>query len=290
MCVANTFQAASVKRLLAAGMSFSILRQQNIIGSDPEKIVNLLSIMRVLKPKRKDLVLKVQRHIEDNYEEPEMILKDFESSSDSSPLFSVISRSSTPIPTEDCCRMRCCGFACNYNPCCDGCCCCVILAILFCFLAIASTLAWYSSIPQITKYLKSNDDLNQAGPFVIGGLGFLAVCSGLCAIYIRYVKPRYELSYSVLPCSNQTSNQASYAASDSIRTSYSRRIERPRHCSCSSGQYTGSSSLASRASRASSRNPRLLYESDVVADGVPQDGYPGFFTQEAEDQGEGEVV
>ena len=263
---------------------FSILRQQNIIGSDPEKVLNLLKIIKEMKPKRKDLVSKVKQYIEYNYEESEMILNDFESSGESSLPF--ISRSSTPIPTEDCCRIRCCGFTgftcnCAYNPCCDASCCCVILVILFSFLAVVAALAWYSGIPRITKHLKSTEDLRDAGPFVVGVLGFLAVCSGLCVIYIRYVKRRDE-TYAVLPCSHQTSNQASYGSSDSTRTSsYPRRIDRRSiQRSCSSDQFTALDSLASRASRASSRNPRPLEESDVVPDGVPRDSFPEFFTQE----------
>ena len=270
--------------------AFSILRQLNVIGSEPDKIANLLAIIKVLKPGRRDLVLKIRRHIQDNYEEPDLILKDFESSSDSTLPIRVISRSSTPIPhipQEDCCRIRCSGLACSCNPCCDTCCCCVILALLFFLLSIVAALAWYSSIPVVSEYLKSDNEISRAGPYVISGLGFLAVCSGISVIYIRYCRPRDQLNYALLPASHEIrSNQASYAASDSSRTySYNspigQRIERPRReCSCSSGQYTASSSLNSRASL---RYPRL--PDDVVPDGFPQDDYSEVFSQEVEEVG-----
>jgi len=271
--------------------AFSILRQLNIIGSEPTKMANLLAIIKELRPKRRDLVHKIKRHIQDNYEEPDLILKDFESSSDCTLPFGVISRPSTPIfhiPQDDCCRIRCCGLACSCNPCCDACCCCVILALLLSFLAIAAALAWYSSIPVVSEYLKSDDhdEIRRAGPFVISILGFLAVCGVLSAIYIRCCRPRDQLNYTVLPTSHEIrSDQASYASSDSAPTTYysviDRRIERPRRreCSCSSGQYTASSSVTSGASL---RNPPRL-PNDVVPDGFPQDDYPEDFAQEVEE-------
>ena len=268
--------------------AFRILRQLNVIGEEPEKMANLLAIIKVLRPKRRDLVTKIKRHIQDNYKNPDLILKDFESSSNFTLPFHVISRPSTPIishiPQEDCCRIRCCGLACICNPCCDACCCCVILALLFFFLAIVAALAWYSNIPVVSKYLKSDDDTRTAGPFVISILGFLAVCSVISVIYIRYCRPD-QLNYAMLPSSQEIrSNQASYASSESVHTSYNsamgRRIEPPRReCSCSSGQYTASSSLTSRASLR--YHPRL--PDDVVPDCFPQDDYTDVLTQEVEE-------
>ena len=266
------------ERITSGWDAFSVLRQRNVIGSEPVKMANLLTIIKELRPKRKDLVIKIKRHIEENYEEPELILKDLESGSDSTLPFHVISRPSTHIPhipQEDCCRIRCSGFASSCITCCDACCCCVISAILFSFLAILAALAWYSNIPVVSEHLKSDNDRKQAGPFVIGVLGFLAVCSVISAIYIRYYRPRDQPNYTVLPTSQEIrSNLASYAVSDSTRTSYN-SMGRPRHEGyCSSEQYTASSSLASGAS--SVRYP--LLPDDVVPDGFPRDDYPEFFT------------
>lgn len=268
--------------------AFSILRQLNVIGSEPKKMANLLAIIKELRPRRKDLVLRIKGHIQDNYEDPDLILKDFESSSDFTLPFHVISRPSTPISQiiqDDCCRIRCCGLACICNPCCDTCCFCVILALLFIFLAIIATLAWYSNcIPVVSKYLKSHDDIATAGPFVISILGFLAACSVISVIYIRYCRP-IQLNYAMLRNAHEIrSTEASFASSDSVHTNYinspiGRRIERSRReCSCSSGQYTASNSVASRAS--------LCYPpplDEVVPDCLSQDDCTDVFTQEVEE-------
>ena len=84
---------------------FSILRHQNVIGSEPKKMVNLLLIIKELKPKRRDLVNMIKRHVQECYEQPEVILQDFESSDSNLPFPVISSRSSTPIPQEDCCRI-----------------------------------------------------------------------------------------------------------------------------------------------------------------------------------------
>ena len=279
--------ACQRERIISGWQAFSILRQLNVIGREPEKIRNLLTIIKELRPKRRDLVDKIKCHIQNNCEEPDSILKDFESSSDCTPPLRVISRSSTPlshVPQEDCCRIRCCGLACSCNPCCDVRCCCVILALLLFFLAIVAALAWYSSIPVVSERLNSDDDIKRAGPFVISSLGFLAVCSVISVVYIRCCRPRNQQNYMVLPTSHEIrSDQLSYASSNSAPTTYysvmDGRIERSRRreFSYSSGQYTASSSLTSGASV---RSPRL--PDDVVPDGFPQD-FPADFNQDVEE-------
>lgn len=51
---------------------FNILLRQNVIGSEPEKIANLLAIIKELR--RRDLVHMIKKHIQQHYEQPEMIL------------------------------------------------------------------------------------------------------------------------------------------------------------------------------------------------------------------------
>ena len=275
--------AGQREKISSGWEAFSILRQLNVIGTEPKKMANLLAIIKELRPRRNDLVLKIKRHIQDNCEDPDLILKDLESSSDFILRFNAISRSSTPIsqiPQEDCCRIRCCGLDCICNPCCDACCCCVILALLFFFLAIIVALAWhFNCIP------------NPAGPIVISILAILAFCSVITIIYIRCCRSA-QLNYAMLrnAAAHETrGEQPSYGSSDSANTSCNsaigRRIERPRHeCSCSSGQYTASSSLISRASM---RYPRL--PDDVVPDCFPPDDYIEVITQEME-EGEGDLA
>ena len=116
---------------------FNILLRQNVIGSDPEKIASLLAIIRELR--RRDLVHMIKKHIQEHYENPEMILNYVRlSDSTSRPKIPHSSnriqsdeQDSAPCCVQDCC---CCKLTCYSSSCCDLRCCCVILAILFCLL------------------------------------------------------------------------------------------------------------------------------------------------------------
>lgn len=272
---------AQRERITTGWDAFTILRQRNVIGSEPEKMKNLLAIIKELRPKRKDLVLKIKRHVQDNYEEPNLILKDLESSSDipGHRPFRVPSTSMPHIRQEDCCHIHCSGLACSCNPCCDACCCCVILAILFTLVAIVTLMAWW--LAGNDEHLKITHN-HQAVLSVVVVFGFLAVLSVISVIYIRYCRPRGQLNYTALPISRDIrTNLASFATSDSSRTSYNSMAERlgsPKYeCSCSqSGQNTASSSLTSRASSVPSYP---LLPDDIVPNGFPWDDYPEFFNQ-----------
>lgn len=50
---------------------FNILLRQNVIGSKPEKIASLLAIIKELR--RRDLVHMIKKHIQEHYENPEMV-------------------------------------------------------------------------------------------------------------------------------------------------------------------------------------------------------------------------
>ena len=178
---------------------FNILIRQNVIGSEPEKIASLLAIIKELK--RRDLVHMIKKHIQEHYEDPEMILNYVRvSDSTSGPKIAHSSnriqsdeQDSTPCCVQDCC---CCKLTCYSNPCCDLPCCCVILAILFAFFTVAAVLAWYADIPEVTRHLKSNDDWNKAGPYIIGILTLFAFCFAFCRIYLFLRSRRNEMSCS----------------------------------------------------------------------------------------------
>ena len=250
---------AQRERITTGWDAFIILRQRNIIGSEPEKMANLLAIIKELRPKRKDLVLKIKRHIQDNYEEPD--LKDFESSSDNTLAFRdrhVISRPPTsmpPIPQDDCCRVHCPGCTFSCNPCCDACCCwsCGILAILFSLLALLVLLiAW--------QFKGENLQPIETVLCVVCVLGLLAV---FIVILIRYCRARDQLYYEILPTSRHIrTNLASYAASHSWRTSYNSMGQRTE--SGQSGQSTTASLVTSKASSVLSYP---LLPDDIVSDG-----------------------
>ena len=185
---------AQRERITTAWDAFTILRQRNVIGSKPEKMKNLLAIIKELRPKRKDLVLKIKRHIQDNYEEPNLILKDLESSD--TPMAFRVPSSVPHMPQEDCCHIHCPGLACSCNPCCDACCCCAILAILFSLLALVTLMAWSLGGNEIDP---NSDRTHEAVLSVVGFFGSLAVLSVISVIYIRHCRPRDLLNYTV-PC------------------------------------------------------------------------------------------
>lgn len=273
---------AQRERITTGWDVFSILRQRNIIGNEPEKMANLLAIIKELRPKRKDLVVKIKRHIQENYEEPDSLLKDLESSSDNTLPFRdrVISRPPTSmplVPQEDCCRVHCPGVAFSCNPCCDARCCSLILAMLFSLLALLTLMAWL---------LGKKDLDSEIQKAVVSVSVFLIVCSVISIICRRYWRPRDQLNYTVLPASHEIrSNLASYATLKYSRTSYNsmgQRTESPRHeCSCQSAQNTASSSLTSRASSVLSYT--ALLPDDIVPDGFPREDFPEFFVQNVED-------
>lgn len=241
---ADHIPGAQRERITTGWDAFTILCQRNVIGSEPEKMKNLLTIFKELRPKRKDLVHKIKRHIQDNYEHPNLILKDIESSSDKPISFRVPSTSVPHMPQEDCCHthVHCPGLACSCNPCCDARCCCVILAILFTLLALVTLMAWSLGGNDVPPKIT-----HEAVLCIVGVFGLLAVVSVISVIYIRYCAPRDQLNYTVLPISRDIrTHLASYATSDSSRTSYNSMGERlgsPKYeCSCSqSGQNTASS-------------------------------------------------
>ena len=232
---------------------FRILSHQNKIGEEREQMKFLLKIIREMRPERKDLVKKVERYIQENYEQPETILEDLETSSEVDPS----SRPGTPpapspFVDPECCSVRCGCFDCNCHPCCGRCCCCVILAISCTFFAVIAALVWYSNLfPHVVQDYLQKRDLNRAGPVVIGILGFIAVCCVLCGVYLH----RSRLVHAVLPSVNEARNirnilrDRTYAASDSTLAScatYDSQIDRSRRYETpSSGHVTASNSIDS---------------------------------------------
>ena len=59
-------------------------------------------------------------------------------------------------------------------------------------------MAWYADIPEVTRYLKSNDDWNKAGPYIIGVLTLFALSFAVvfCISYLLLRSRRNEMSCS----------------------------------------------------------------------------------------------
>lgn len=236
---------------------FDILKCQNVIGSKPEKVATLLCIIKELR--RRDLVHMIKKHIQEHYEQPEMVLNIVSSVADSSGpklVYSSINHSDEQRPSSPCCvhDCYCCKLVCYRSPCCDLSCCCVILVIFFTIFTVVAILAWYADIPQITPYLNSKDELRKAGPYIIGALAFSALCSALCKIYFLYSRrkdrPDPGLSCSQNDLENGSiSNQAicSPLGSNTASNSLCTTPVLTREGSLSSNQLTTSCSLSSVA-------------------------------------------
>ena len=257
---------------------FNILLRQNVIGSEPEKIANLLAIIKELR--RRDLVHMIKKHIQEHYENPEMILNYVKVSdslsgpkiANSSNRIQSDEQGSTPCCVQDC---SCCRFTCYSSPCCDLPCCCIISAILLAFFTVAAVLAWYSDIPEVTRYLKSNDDWKKAGPYIIGVLAWFVLCFAFCRIYLFLCSRRNEMPDSR---ENESINDDTICRPGSVSASISGfttpdRLPDPREGS----PVTASCSLSSIASRI----PRVS-ESENVPDGLQSSASEGdnvnFFT------------
>lgn len=126
----------------------------------------------------------VKKYIEDNYNQPQEILHDFESSSDE---YTIIQRSPRPVSREDCCiniRCGCCSCNLSCNHCCSWFCCLVIAAMILILSAVTLAVLYYT--PYCRKHLNITNDVNSVEVIVtIGVLFFLALCFIFLGIYIK---------------------------------------------------------------------------------------------------------
>ena len=135
----------------------------------------------------------VKKHIAKYYEQPEEIFNSVRASESlhssltlrnnqvALNIESTAFRSSSPCWVLNC---FCCEIT-SYSSCL------IFVTVLFAFFAVAAVLAWYANIPEVTSSVKSNDDWNRAGPYIIGFLLFIAVFSALGAICHFFLKRRY---------------------------------------------------------------------------------------------------
>ena len=219
---------------------FSILRHQNAIGEDREKIAFLLRITKELRPKRRDLVCMVKHYIEEHYEQPRTILDQFESSvAGEKQVPTAANQPRECIASDEYSRTGCiihCGsyFNCSCSPCCEGFFCCVILAILFAFLAVLIALLWYCHV--------SPRDYALAGIVICG---FLAACCASCGVYLKtrrssILSSRVKMNNSIFnSASNQTTVYGSFITSNSIQ------ISRPNYYPQNQNDRSSSQSTAS---------------------------------------------
>lgn len=223
---------------------FNILQRQNVIGDEPEKMANLLLIIKVLK--RTDLVHMIKKHIVKFCEQLEVILNSVKVSESSGPNITLYAsnnqihrdeqRPSSPCWILNC---SCCELTCYSS-------CFVLVTILFTFFAVVAILAWYADIPEVTSYLKSKEDLKKAGPYIVGFLLFVAACCALCGII--FTLKRSNRHYGQPDQDNQRINNQVICSPDSHSPSLNSARTSPvltRPSSFSSNQVTASCSLSS---------------------------------------------
>ncbi|KAJ7369968.1 hypothetical protein OS493_035139 [Desmophyllum pertusum] len=282
---------------------FNILQRQNVIGGEPEKIATLLSIIKELR--RRDLDRMIKRHIQEHYEQPEMILKSvYTETASSEPKIAYSTRRIQSQQSEDeqrssspCCVVNClcCKVGCYSNRCCTLICCCVGMAIVFAFFAAVAVLSWYADIPEVTHYLNSKDDLRKAGPYVTGALGFFALCCALCGICVvrrdsTYNNDTYsgnQDNVSIQATGGYTSTRTSASVSPVLTRegSFNTYTSNPITASCSLSSSVGASALPHPPPPRELAYSPIPQESNTVQDGlhkhvivVQEDDNVKFFT------------
>jgi len=182
---------------------FNILIWRNAIGEEPRRMAFLLRIIKELRPKTQDLDSMVKKFIEDNYDQPQEILDDLESSTDE---YTIIQRSG-----EDCCIniwYGCCSYNLRCNHCCRWFCCLMIAAMILILSAVTLAVLYYT--PYCRKHLNITNDVNSVEVIVtIAVLFFLALCFIFLGIYIK--RRNRELPYRRI----QSDIGVIYGASDS---------------------------------------------------------------------------
>ena len=178
---------------------FNILIRRNAIGEEPRRMAFLLRIIKELRPKRRDLVSMVKKFIEDNYNEPQEILDDLESSSDE---YTIIQRSPRPVSGEDCCiniRCGCCSCNLRCNHCCRWFCCLMIAAMILILSAVTLAVLHYTASGR--KHFNITNDVPSVQDIVtIAVLLFLAVCFislGICIKRRNIVLPYRQLQSDI---------------------------------------------------------------------------------------------
>lgn len=259
---------------------FNILLRQNVIGSEPEKMANLLLIFKELRPRRRDLIHRIKQHIREHCEQPDKILN-LDSLSPAVSLTKTASSFDLQRSSPQCCSLHCCCFSCSCNRCNPPCgllCCCVILAVLFTFFAVVASLAWYAHVPEVTPYLHSNNDLHMAGPYVIGLLGGFALTALSVFICIRCARiwQKDNPTYTVIPSKHNGGNiQSRCGAVQHDRCCGTTRSapeshQRPHH---------GPPDSPITCTPASS----LVSECETAPDGLQQDNFTEIFPQEMDE-------
>ena len=196
----NENQRETVKHGLEV---FEILRKRDVVTAERDRIGNLLIIITAMRPKRKDLIRKVESFIIKNHVDfPEAGVdvinfpekKELEDSYSSKEGNAIDSKDNTErsrsanfnwLPQPRCCTVELCCCACNcYSvrvpPCFYA-----SLSVLMILLTIFAVLAWYADVPRVHHFLTEDTERKIAGKYVIPLLVLIAIAFFVLFIWAR---------------------------------------------------------------------------------------------------------
>ncbi|XP_028412973.1 uncharacterized protein LOC114535853 [Dendronephthya gigantea] len=144
-----------------------------------EKIDHLRDLIRQIRPRRRDLVKKVDNYIKKEFETDDVrtVVGDFIASTEvqesGSPAFSASHETAvSPVCTIDCAYMNC---TCRRVPSCY-----TPIIVLLVSATILTAVFWYADVPGVSDNIKSNSNLKRAGLYIIiAEIGLLLAVIGI---------------------------------------------------------------------------------------------------------------
>lgn len=158
---------------------FKYLKEVDVISK--ENVGNLRNLLRKMRPKRRDLVLLVDEYIKKEFNTDNVSLVVGEWSDSWEPITSNLTTAQSETGTQGRALVN---LDCNYMYCgCRGFPSCYAPLIILLILAIIFTAVfWYANVPRVTKPIKANEDLKDAGVYII-----ILECIFLVVLVARYV-------------------------------------------------------------------------------------------------------
>ena len=152
---------------------FRILKHCNVISN--EKAYVLLHIVQKIRPRRKDLTLRVVEYLKVHEMNDWRDFQDSQSQISSRPALQDVEM----LEPSPCCSVRCCCCNCEWYRLTPSNLICIL--VFTTFLTIISVVVWYADIPGLSTYLDKHLDLLALGKYVVG---FLTLVDVALLLYI----------------------------------------------------------------------------------------------------------
>ncbi|XP_046849025.1 uncharacterized protein LOC124442579 [Xenia sp. Carnegie-2017] len=197
---------------------FRYLMTQDWIS--PERIGNLRYLIRKMRPKRRDLVKRIDDYIRKEFQTDDIhtVLGDFTESYEHMTLQPLDSntQANDVICHINCGCVQC---ACNYIPTCY-----TFVIVLLILGILITVLFWYAKVPQVTHVIETNSKLKSVGKYIV----ILEVFLLLLVIVLRYRSKIFSLR--ICRCHDKNARiqedetRAFYRPTSSIRGFYGQTI------------------------------------------------------------------